>query len=95
MSYLRHVAKWSSTSSMEWRGCWRVIRRYFCSGREIDGKMEDADSEGVSGVLGAGKKGQIHCSLSACFYKMSCILAIEMKREGNLQLIKGMRRDEL
>ena len=57
MSYLRHVARCSRMLSMVWRGCWRVMRRYFCNGRESEGKIEDADSEGLRGVLGAGKKG--------------------------------------
>lgn len=55
-SYLRQVAKWSTIESMSCRGCCRVIRRYFCSGLAIVGKMAWAVSNGVKGVDGAAKR---------------------------------------
>ena len=52
MSWLKQMAKCCRIDSTVWRGCWRVTRKYFCSGRAIDGKMAWAASYGSIGTAG-------------------------------------------
>ena len=56
MSYVSEVARCCSMDSMEWRGCWRVILRYFCRGRLRLGKMACAASYGDSACFRPEKK---------------------------------------
>ncbi len=53
MSKERQVAKWLRMDCMLCLGCWRVARRYFCSGRESVGKMACAASNGLKGGFSA------------------------------------------
>ena len=52
ISYLRQVAKCWRIESMVWRGCWRVMRKYFWRGRARLGKIDWAASYESMGVEG-------------------------------------------
>lgn len=50
MSWLIQLAKWLSTDSIVYLGCWRVMRRYFWRARAIDGNTACAASLGSIGI---------------------------------------------
>ena len=58
-SWLRQMARCCRIDSTVCLGCWRVMRKYFCRGRAIDGKMACAASYGSIGTAGPSTFNQI------------------------------------
>ena len=70
MSYFRQLAKCCRMDSIVCRGCWRVIRRNFCSGLAMLGKIDWAASYGSMGLDGPAIKNDI---MRQFFGELLCI----------------------